>query len=104
MIIICHWHCGRNEMDLGLTDRVALVTGASGGIGGAVSRSLASEGARVGVAFHHREDLAQDLVSEIAAVGGAALAVQHDMSDQASTGAVFDTLISKWGRIDILVS
>jgi 3-oxoacyl-[acyl-carrier protein] reductase len=91
-------------MDLGLTGRVAFVTGGSGGIGAAISRSLAAEGARVGIGFHTRKDDADRLVAEIGAAGGAAMPVAHDLADSSSSQRAVDGILGAWGRLDILVT
>ena len=88
-------------VDLGLRGRVALVTGASGGIGGAVVRSLAAEGVRVGIAFHEDKESAQRLVD---AIGADVLALAHDMEDAASPVRATESLLREWGRLDILVT
>jgi NAD(P)-dependent dehydrogenase (short-subunit alcohol dehydrogenase family) len=87
-------------MDLGLRDRVALVTGASGGIGAAIARSLAAEGARVALGCHTGLDRAQQVAEQI----GTAMVVGHDLADPATIRAAADTVMRTWGRLDILVA
>src|SRR5215471_20056015 len=91
-------------MDFGLRDRVALVTGASGGIGAAIARALASEGARVAVGYHSRRGAADRLVADIEGAGGAAVPVAHDLRDPSSIQAGVDAAVQTWGRLDVLVS
>jgi len=86
-----------------LKDKVALVTGASQGIGRATSRYLAAAGAKVAVAARNAEKLAS-LVTEIEAAGGAALAVPLDVADPAQVKSAFQTVLAKFGRLDILVN
>lgn len=86
-----------------LKDRVALVTGASQGIGRATALALASAGARVITAARSREKL-DVLVQEIAAAGGEALAVTMDVADAEQVKAGFKSGVEKFGRLDILVN
>lgn len=85
-----------------LTSRVALVTGASRGIGRAIALGLARRGATVVAAA--RGDNAAPVVEEIRAAGGAAEAVALDVTDQASVEAAIRGLLERHGRLDILVS
>lgn len=91
-------------MDFGLRSRVALVTGASGCIGGAIALALAAEGAQVAAGYHSRRDRADRLVAEIEAAGGAAVSVAHDLRDPSSIQAGVDTAVQTWGRLDVLVT
>jgi 3-oxoacyl-[acyl-carrier protein] reductase len=86
-----------------LKDRVALVTGASQGIGRATALALASAGARVVAAARNSEKLAS-VVQEIAAAGGEALAVQMDVADADQVKAGFRQAIERFARLDILVN
>jgi 3-oxoacyl-[acyl-carrier protein] reductase len=86
-----------------LIDRVALVTGASQGIGRATAVALASAGARVIVAARNRGKL-DALVEEIAASGSQALAVTMDVADAEQVKAGFKQGVEKFGRLDILVN
>lgn len=86
-----------------LKDKVALVTGASQGIGRAISLSLVVAGAKVAVAARNTEKLAS-LVAEIEAAGGEALAVPMDVADAAQVKTGFQTLLAKFGKLDILVN
>ena len=86
-----------------LKDRVALVTGASQGIGRATSLALAAAGARVIVAARNREKLAA-VVQEIEAAGGQALAVGMDVADAEQVKAGFRQGVERFGRLDILVN
>ncbi|MGH9713521.1 MAG: 3-oxoacyl-[acyl-carrier-protein] reductase [Candidatus Acidiferrales bacterium] len=86
-----------------LKDKVALVTGASQGIGRATARTLAVAGAKVAVAARNTEKLAS-LVAEIESAGGAALAVPMDVADAAQVKAGFQQTLAKFGRLDILVN
>jgi 3-oxoacyl-[acyl-carrier protein] reductase len=86
-----------------LKDKVALVTGASQGIGRATSLALAEAGAKVAVAARSAEKLAS-LVVEIEAAGGQALAVPMDVADAAQVKAGFQQALAKFGKLDILVN
>src|SRR5258707_8577973 len=86
-----------------LKDRVALVTGASQGIGRATALALARAGARVAAAARKPEKLA-GVVSEIVAAGGEALAVAMDVADAEQIKAGFRQTTEKFGKLDILVN
>jgi len=86
-----------------LKDKVAVVTGASQGIGRETALALAEAGAKVVVAARNEEKLAA-LVAEIAAAGGEALAVKLDVADAEQVKAGFKQVIEKFGRLDILVN
>ena len=86
-----------------LKGKVALVTGASQGIGRATSVTLAQAGAKVAVAARGADKLAS-LVGEIEAAGGAALAVPMDVADAAQVKTGFQQVLGKFGRLDILVN
>jgi 3-oxoacyl-[acyl-carrier protein] reductase len=86
-----------------LKDKVALVTGASQGIGRATSLALAAAGAKVAVAARSADKLAS-LVTEIEAAGGEALAVPMDVADAGQIKTVFQQVLAKFGKLDILVN
>jgi 3-oxoacyl-[acyl-carrier protein] reductase len=86
-----------------LKDKVALVTGASQGIGRATALALAEAGAKVAVAARTADKLAS-LVAEIEGRGGKALAVPMDVADAAQVKAGFQQTLAKFGRLDILVN
>jgi len=86
-----------------LKDRVALVTGASQGIGRATALALAQAGARVTVAARNAEKLA-GVVAEIEAAGGQALAVAMDVANAEQVKSGFRLAIEKFGKLDILVN
>ena len=86
-----------------LKDKVALVTGASQGIGRTTSLALAEAGARVAVAARSADKLSS-LVSEIQAAGGEALAVPMDVSDAGQVKSGFQQILAKFGKLDILVN
>jgi 3-oxoacyl-[acyl-carrier protein] reductase len=86
-----------------LKDRVALVTGASQGIGRATALALAQAGARVAAAARNAGKLAE-VVAEIASGGGEAIAVPMDVADAEQVKAGFRRTIEKFGKLDILVN
>jgi NADP-dependent 3-hydroxy acid dehydrogenase YdfG len=85
-----------------LKDKVAIVTGASSGIGEGVARKLAAEGVKVGLAARRVERLAA-LREEIAAAGGEAMVIPMDVTDPAANRAGVEALVAAYGRIDIAV-
>jgi NAD(P)-dependent dehydrogenase (short-subunit alcohol dehydrogenase family) len=91
-------------MDLGLAGRVALVTGASGGIGAAIARTFAAEGARVALGYHTAKDQAQRLAGEIDQSGSQALLIQHELTEPHSIRAGVELVVGAWGRLDALVA
>lgn len=82
----------------------ALVTGGSSGIGAAVCRALAKAGARVVVNYLFNHDEADQLVNEIKAEGGEAIAIQADVSHEEDVQRMFREMIDTWGSIEILVA
>lgn len=87
-----------------LTDKIALVTGASRGIGAAIAKALAREGAAVIINYNGSKDKAQAVADEITASGGTAEIYQCSVSDFDACKEMIQTLIKKYGRIDILVN
>jgi len=86
-----------------LDGQVALVTGAARGLGRAIALALADAGADVALGLR-RAGTADDLVAEIEAMGRRAFAVQMDVTDLAQIGPAVDTVVDRFGRLDILVN
>jgi 3-oxoacyl-[acyl-carrier protein] reductase len=87
-----------------LTGKVAIVTGASKGIGAAIAKSLAADGASVVVNYASSKAGADKVVAAITAAGGKAVAVGGDVSKAADAKGIIDAAIKNYGRIDILVN
>jgi len=93
------------DHDSSRSDRapVALVTGASRGIGAATARQLAARGARVVVNFRQKQRRADDVVAQIRAHGGSASAIRADLTHTAQVRSMFATIDEQFGPLDILV-
>lgn len=87
-----------------LHDMVAIVTGASRGIGRAIAFALAAEGAKIVINYASASTAAQQVVSEIIDKGGEAIALQADVSESDQVEALVNAVIEKWNRIDILIN
>ncbi|MCC6850516.1 MAG: 3-oxoacyl-[acyl-carrier-protein] reductase [Deltaproteobacteria bacterium] len=83
---------------------VALVTGASRGIGAAIARGLAAAGARVVVGYRTQREGAERVVADIVAGGGAAEAVALDVANAAEVDAVVRDVVARLGKVDVLVN
>ncbi len=93
-----------NLQDLfSLAGQVAVVTGGTGVLGGAMARGLALAGARVGVLGRRRAQ-AEETVRAIEAAGGAALPLVADVLDRAQLEAAREAVLAEWGRLDVLVN
>jgi 3-oxoacyl-[acyl-carrier protein] reductase len=87
-----------------LTGKVAVVTGASKGIGAGIAKALAAEGASVVVNYASSKGGADAVVAAIVAAGGKAIVVGGDVSKKKDAEAIIDAAIKKFGRLDILVN
>ena len=88
----------------GLTDRVAIITGASRGIGRAIALALAAEGAKVVVNYASSSAAADEVVKAITDGGGSAIALQADVSKLDQVDALLKETLDKFGRVDVLVN
>ena len=86
------------------SDHVALVTGASLGIGAAAAREFARQGSRVAVHYNSSQEAADKVVADIAAEGGTAKAFQADVSDPDAAKGLAGQVLAEFGRIDTLVN
>jgi 3-oxoacyl-[acyl-carrier protein] reductase len=93
-----------NRFTVDLTSRVALITGASRGIGRAAAALLATAGARVAVNYARDEAAAASVVRQIQAAGGEARAFAADLAEPAAARALVADALAAWGRLDILVN
>lgn len=87
-----------------LAGKVAVVTGASKGIGAGIAKALASEGAAVVVNYASSKAGADKVVADIEAAGGKALAVQGDVSKADQARGLIDAAVNRFGRLDVLVN
>ena len=87
-----------------LTEKVALVTGGSRGIGAAIAKRLAADGANVAVTYTKGADAAASVVKEIERAGRKAIAIQADAADADAVEAAVNKVVAAFGRLDILVN
>jgi 3-oxoacyl-[acyl-carrier protein] reductase len=87
-----------------LNGKVAIVTGASSGIGAGIAKAFGAEGAVVIVNYASSKDAADAVVASIVADGGKAVAIQADMSNSADVSRLFDTVVDDHGKVDVLVN
>jgi 3-oxoacyl-[acyl-carrier protein] reductase len=91
-------------MTMTLSGKRALVTGASRGIGAAIAKALAAEGADVAITYEKSEEAAAEVVRVIEALGRRALAIQADSADAAAVRASIEKTVAELGGLDILVN
>lgn len=87
-----------------LDDKVAVVTGASRGIGAAIAKAMGAEGAFVVVNYNGSQDKAEAVVAEIKSNGGDGVAIKCDVGDYESAEAFFKDIVKEYGGVDILVN
>ena len=91
-------------MDLGLTGKIALVTGAARDVGGEIAKTLAAEGAVVAVNYMSSADEAEAVVQEIVAKGGKAKAYKADVADFDAVKAMVDGVVKDFGGLNVLIN
>ena len=89
---------------MSIAGQVAIVTGASRGIGRAIARELAQQGAQVLVNYHSNADAANQVVGGIERAGGTAWGYAADIADEQAVGQMVADCLARWGRIDMLVN
>ena len=87
-----------------LLDRVAIVTGASKGIGSGIARQLAADGAKVVISYASSKDGADAILAEIETAGGTAIALRADVRQRADMETLVEAAREHFGRLDILVN
>jgi 3-oxoacyl-[acyl-carrier protein] reductase len=87
-----------------LQDSVAVVTGATGGLGQRIARALAVQGAHIAGIYQQSAEAAKALVAEWSALGPRSVAFQADVTDRASVQQMVERVLAEFGRIDILVN
>ncbi|MGD8520628.1 MAG: SDR family oxidoreductase [Desulfobacterales bacterium] len=91
-------------MELGLKDKVALITGASRGIGAASAKAIAHHGATVVINYIKSKDKAEELLDAIKKAGGHGMVFQADVRDQGAVNDMVESTLKEFGQIDVLVN
>jgi 3-oxoacyl-[acyl-carrier protein] reductase len=87
-----------------LAGKIALVTGGSRGIGAAIAKRLAADGASVAITYTNGADAAASVVGQIERAGGKAIAIQADATDAGAAKAAVEKTVAAFGRLDVLVN
>ena len=91
-------------MELDLAEKVAVVTGASTGIGRAIAKTLAAHGARVVVSYNGNREGAEETAAQVRAAGGTCIVHRANLANVAEAVSNVEVALKEWGRIDILVN
>jgi 3-oxoacyl-[acyl-carrier protein] reductase len=86
-----------------LTGKVALITGASRGIGAAVAQLLAERGADIAINYRSKGNRAEEVAAKIIATGGRAILAQADITNENDVSEMFETIAAEYGKLDLLV-
>src|SRR5271154_4614462 len=91
-------------MSKNLEGKVALITGGSRGIGAAIAKRLAADGANIAITYTKGADAAASVVKEIERAGRKAIAIQADSTDAGAVGAAVEKTVATFGQLDVLVN
>ena len=91
-------------MTIDLTGKVAVITGATGQLGRVMARTLAASGADIALHYNKNKAMAEELTTEMKALGRRAVAIQADITNEASVNAMRDEIVQSLGHVDIVVN